>query len=80
MEMQTTKRERISYYSYFFGQNLFYMIIASYISLFLLNLMVIFIKIKNEMKEKLVSLKKKAYELYLYMEKMILKQIGIMAI
>lgn len=37
MEMQTTKRERISYYSYFFGQNLFYMIIASYISLFLLN-------------------------------------------
>ena len=37
MEMQTTRKERLSYYSYFFGQNLFYMIIASYISLFLLN-------------------------------------------
>ena len=35
--MQTTKKERISYYLYFFGQNLFYMIIASYITLFLLN-------------------------------------------
>ncbi len=35
--MQTTKRERISYYLYFFGQNMFYMIIASYISIFLLN-------------------------------------------
>ncbi|WP_026488559.1 MFS transporter [Butyrivibrio sp. XBB1001] len=35
--MQTSKRERISYYLYFFGQNMFYMIIASYISLFLLN-------------------------------------------
>lgn len=37
MEMQTTRKERLSYYSYFFGQNLFYMIIASYLSLFLLN-------------------------------------------
>lgn len=37
MEMQTSRKERLSYYSYFFGQNLFYMIIASYISLFLLN-------------------------------------------
>jgi len=35
--MQTTKAERVSYYLYFFGQNLFYMIIASYITLFLLN-------------------------------------------
>ena len=35
--MQTTKTERISYYLYFFGQNMFYMIIASYISIFLLN-------------------------------------------
>lgn len=35
--MQTSKRERFSYYLYFFGQNLFYMIIASYVSLFLLN-------------------------------------------
>ena len=35
--MQTTKSERLSYYLYFFGQNLFYMIIASYISIFLLN-------------------------------------------
>ena len=35
--MQTSKRERVSYYLYFFGQNMFYMIIASYISLFLLN-------------------------------------------
>ena len=34
---QTTKKERLSYYLYFFGQNLFYMIIASYITLFLLN-------------------------------------------
>lgn len=37
MEMQTTKKERLSYYSYFIGQNLFYIIIASFISLFLLN-------------------------------------------
>ena len=37
MEMQTTRKERLSYYSYFFGQNLFYMIIASYVSLFMLN-------------------------------------------
>ncbi len=36
-ETQTTRKERISYYTYFFGQNLFYMIIASYITLFLLN-------------------------------------------
>ena len=36
-ERQTTRAERLSYYIYFFGQNLFYMIIASYISLFLLN-------------------------------------------
>jgi len=35
--METSKKERISYYLYFFGQNMFYMIIASYISLFLLN-------------------------------------------
>lgn len=35
--MQTSKIERVSYYLYFFGQNLFYMIIASYITLFLLN-------------------------------------------
>lgn len=35
--MQTAKRERISYYFYFFGQNMFYIIIVSYISLFLLN-------------------------------------------
>ncbi len=35
--MQTSKKERISYYLYFFGQNMFYIIIASYISLFLLN-------------------------------------------
>ncbi len=35
--MQTTKAERVSYYLYFFGQNMFYMIIASYISIFLLN-------------------------------------------
>lgn len=35
--MQTSRRERISYYLYFFGQNMFYMIIASYISIFLLN-------------------------------------------
>ncbi|WP_029231710.1 MFS transporter [Butyrivibrio sp. VCB2006] len=35
--MQTTKKERISYYLYFFGQNMFYMIIASFISVFLLN-------------------------------------------
>ncbi len=35
--MQTAKRERVSYYLYFFGQNMFYIIIASYISLFLLN-------------------------------------------
>ena len=37
MEMQTSRKERLSYYSYFFGQNLFYMIIASYVSLFMLN-------------------------------------------
>jgi Na+/melibiose symporter-like transporter len=37
MEMQTSRKERLSYYSYFFGQNLFYMIVASYLSLFLLN-------------------------------------------
>jgi len=36
-EMQTNRLERGSYYLYFFGQNLFYMIIASYITLFLLN-------------------------------------------
>ncbi len=35
--MQTSRFERISYYSYFFGQNLLYIIIASYVSLFLLN-------------------------------------------
>lgn len=35
--MQTSKGERISYYAYFFGQNLFYMIIASYMTVFLLN-------------------------------------------
>ncbi len=35
--MQTKKSERLSYYLYFFGQNMFYMIIASYISIFLLN-------------------------------------------
>lgn len=35
--MQTTRAERISYYLYFFGQNMFYIIIASYISIFLLN-------------------------------------------
>jgi len=34
---QTTKGERFSYYLYFFGQNLFYMIIASYMGVFLLN-------------------------------------------
>lgn len=37
MEMQSSKKERLSYYSYFIGQNLFYIIIASFISLFLLN-------------------------------------------
>lgn len=37
MEMQTTRKERLSYYSYFIGQNFFYIIIASFISLFLLN-------------------------------------------
>lgn len=35
--METSKKERVSYYLYFFGQNMFYMIIASYITLFLLN-------------------------------------------
>ncbi len=35
--MQTSKAERISYYLYFFGQNLFYIIIASFVSVFLLN-------------------------------------------
>ncbi len=35
--MQTTKGERISYYLYFFGQNMFYIIIASFTSIFLLN-------------------------------------------
>ena len=34
---QTDRKERVSYYIYFLGQNLFYMIIASYISLFMLN-------------------------------------------
>ena len=35
--METAKKERISYYLYFFGQNMFYIITVSYISLFLLN-------------------------------------------
>lgn len=36
-KMQTSKIERGSYYSYFFGQNLFYMMVASFITLFLIN-------------------------------------------
>jgi Na+/melibiose symporter-like transporter len=35
---QTSVGERFSYYSYFFGQNLFYTIVASYVSVFLLNM------------------------------------------
>lgn len=35
---QTTAFERASYSAYFFGQNIFYIIIASYVSTFLLNM------------------------------------------
>ncbi|MBP5159185.1 MAG: MFS transporter [Lachnospiraceae bacterium] len=36
--LQTTKLERASYSAYFFGQNIFYTIIATYVSIFLLNM------------------------------------------
>lgn len=36
-EWQTKRSERVSYGLYFFGQNLFYMIVSAFITLFLLN-------------------------------------------
>lgn len=37
-KMQTSRFERASYSMYFFGQNIFYIIIATYVSTFLLNM------------------------------------------
>ena len=37
-KQQTSKLERASYSAYFFGQNIFYVIIATYVSTFLLNM------------------------------------------
>lgn len=38
MKHQTSRFERASYSAYFFGQNIFYIIIATYVSTFLLNM------------------------------------------